>query len=78
MTQRALVWSYLNVHEKITRWDAFIDLGIAELSARIGEVEAEYGVDIPRKYIEVTARNGNKVRVMQYGKPVPRQPPESP
>lgn len=65
MTQKVDIIEYLQTHQSITRWEAFTYLGIAELSSRIGELTAE-GFEIPRKSIEVTARNGRKVRVMQY------------
>ena len=70
MSQRQELWSYLNVHGSITRWQAFRDLGVAELSSRIGEIERERGVKIPRKRIEVMARNGRMCRVTEYGRPV--------
>lgn len=65
MTQKVDVIEYLRTHGSITRWEAFQYLGIAELSSRIGELTAE-GFVIPRKSIEVIARNGRRVKVMQY------------
>ena len=35
-TQKQLVLDYLMEHGKLTRWTAFIELGVAELSSRIG------------------------------------------
>jgi hypothetical protein len=68
MSQKADLVDYLNRHGSITRAHAFLELGIAELSSRVGELEAE-GFVVPREMIEVTARNGRKCRVMQYQRP---------
>lgn len=67
-TQKESVLHWLKTYGKLTRWTAFQELGIAELSSRIGELESD-GWLIPRKMITVRARNGRKVRVMQYGQP---------
>ena len=67
-TQKIDIIEWLKSHGKLTRASAFYELGICELSSRIGELEAE-GFKIPRKMIEVTARNGRKARVMQYRTP---------
>lgn len=64
-TQKQSVLYWLQTYGKLTRWTAFSELGIAELSSRIGELQQD-GWLIPRKMIEVRARNGRKVRVMQY------------
>jgi len=68
-TQKQLVLDYLMEHGKLTRWTAFIELGVAELSSRIGELEQE-GWLVPRGMVVVTARNGRKVSVMEYHEPI--------
>jgi len=68
MSQKADLLEYLNANGKITRLNAFTELGIAELSARVIDLEAE-GYVVPRRMTEVTARNGRKCRVMQYRRP---------
>ena len=65
MTQKSDIVQYLKDKGSITRWEAFTYLGVAELSSRIGELTAE-GFEIPRKTIEVVARNGRRVKVTQY------------
>ena len=65
MTQKADLLDYLQHNGSITRLEAFRDLGIAELSSRIGELEAN-GYVIPRRRIVVTARNGRRCNVTQY------------
>ena len=72
-TQKELVLDWLKRHQKLTRWTAFRELGIAELSSRIGEIEAD-GWLIPRTMIEVTARNGRKAKVMEYRTPQKIEP----
>lgn len=65
MTQKADLLRYLAKGHKVTRSTAFIELGIAELSSRIGELEAD-GWHIDRKRKTVTARNGRRCQVMEY------------
>lgn len=69
VSQKCDVIEYLRRHGSITRWQAFRDLGIAELSARICELTRE-GFDIPRETVPVVARNGRVVRVTEYRAPV--------
>ena len=68
-SQKTEVLRYLQQHGKMTRADAFYKLGVAELSSRIGELEKE-GWEIPRQRASFTARNGRKVQVMEYGRPI--------
>ncbi len=69
MTQKVEIIEYLKQHGAITRWLAFRDLGVSELSSRIGELERE-GFEIPRETVTVEARNGRRVKVTQYRAPV--------
>jgi len=57
--------SALIAGKKITRLSAYTDLGIFELSSRIGELEKE-GVVIDRRRITVYNRYGEKTNVMEY------------
>ena len=68
MTQKTDVAEWLMNKGTLTRLEAFTELGVAELSARIIDLESE-GYEIPRKTVEVTARNGRKARVTQYQRP---------
>ena len=65
MSQKTDIVEYLREYGTLTRSEAFHHLGVAELSSRIGELTKE-GFEIPRKTIEVTARNGRKSKVTQY------------
>ena len=67
-TQKQDVLDFLLRYGRMTRLDAFRELGVAELSARIIEIE-EDGWVIPRETVTVTARNGRKARVTEYRKP---------
>lgn len=66
MTQREEVLQYLRTHGSITRMESFINLGITELSSRIGEIERIDNIRIDRTPITVKARNGRSVKVMKY------------
>ncbi len=68
MSQKADIIEWLKRHGTLTRAQAFRELGVAELSSRIGELETE-GFEIPRKMIAVVARNGRRARVMEYRTP---------
>ena len=64
MNQKTKVYEYMRSHGSITRRDAAF-LGVMELSSRIIELE-RMGIDISRERIEVTDREGNKIKVMKY------------
>jgi len=64
MNQKMKVYEFMQRNGHITRRDAAF-LGVMELSSRIIELE-RMGVDISRERIEVTDREGNKIRVMKY------------
>jgi len=68
-TQKQLVMDHLNKHGKLTRATAFTELGVCELSSRIGEIEAD-GWLVPRAVVKVTARNQRTVKVMEYHQPM--------
>jgi hypothetical protein len=66
-TQRDRLQDHFNNGGKVTRLTAFIDLGICELSSRIGELEKS-GFPIHRQMIHIVNRYGETVRVMEYRK----------
>ena len=66
MTQREEVLRYMQQMGSITRMESFIQLGITELSSRIGEIERIDNIRIDREPITVKARNGRAVKVMKY------------
>ena len=68
MSQAGDILDYLNRNGSITRAEAFYELGIAELSARIIDLEGK-GHAIPRERIQVEARNGRKCTVTKYLQP---------
>lgn len=68
MTQKVDVIEYLKNHGSITRMEAFLELGVCELPARIIELEHE-GFVIPRTEVKVPARNGRQVKVTRYERP---------
>lgn len=65
-SQRHEVLQYMREHGSITRMESFIQLGITELSSRIGEIERIDNICIDREPITVKARNGRAVKVMKY------------
>ena len=65
MTQVQRLKQALDNGAKITRLDALIDLGIFELSARIGELE-KMGHKFTKQRIKVTNRFGESVTVVEY------------
>lgn len=73
MSQIQDILNYLERNGSITRLQAFTDLGVAELSARIIDLEQK-GFHIPRKRIQVTARNGRKCHVTKYQRPLIQYP----
>lgn len=64
-TQKEEVLSYLREHKTIDRALAWSELGIAELPARICELEKE-GYIFNKKRIPFTSRLGNKSFYMEY------------
>lgn len=68
MSQKCDVIEYLRRHGSITRMEAFRELGVCELPARIIELERE-GFVIPRRDVHVLARNGRRCKVTQYRTP---------
>lgn len=65
MTQKDMVLDYMNQYGSISTLEAFRDLGITRLSARIFELK-EKGVHIGSKWTTAKNRFGKKVAFMTY------------
>lgn len=56
---------YLRKNGSITRYDAFIECGVAELASRIGELEAA-GICFSRRREEYKDRYGDRHHYTRY------------
>ena len=65
MTQRDSIITYLLTHGSITTAEAFSELGITRLSARMKEI-IDSGVKITKSSEEVKNRYGETARVIRY------------
>lgn len=65
MTQRDEVVKYIQTNGSITRLEAFLDLGIAELPARICELK-ERGYKFNEERVPFTTRLNKKSSYMKY------------
>lgn len=65
MTQCEKIKNYMNHFGSITTMEAFVDLGITRLSARIMEIERQ-GIKIDRKTEYSKNRFGDKVHYTRY------------
>lgn len=86
MSQNSRLLTYLEQHGDITRGEAFMELGIANLWARVLELEAR-GWKFDRKSVQVPVRGGGYTTVTRYtlvgqpgqgASPRPVQPPSAP
>jgi hypothetical protein len=73
MTQPERLQAHLDTLQPITRLSALTELGIFELSSRIGEL-TKSGYPIQRQMITVVNRWGESIRVMEYKKKVEKLP----
>ena len=64
MTQEEMVLDYMKEYGSITSWEAFAELGITRLSAKIFELRKEY--DISDETISKVNRYGAKVHFKKY------------
>lgn len=64
-TQNELVLEYLQAYGSITSLQAFNDLGVTRISARIFDLKAE-GHHIEDEFISVPRRNGERAQVKKY------------
>lgn len=67
-TQKQDLLNYLATHSQITRMEAFNQLGICELPARICELEQD-GYRFDKGWKKGRAANGRKWCVRTYGSP---------
>lgn len=67
-SQKQDILDWLNQHGSLTRMEAFDNLGICELSSRIGELERD-GWVFPREPLRGTGRNGRAWTVTKYLRP---------
>lgn len=65
MTQKEAIMQYLDDFHSISSMEAFRDLGITRLAARIADIEKD-GVIFDRKREAVTNRYGEKVYFTRY------------
>lgn len=56
---------YLHIHGSITRVEAFIELGITELSSRVNEINSE-GVKIISSWEQSVNKYDEKIRYKRY------------
>ena len=64
-TQRDRVLSYIQEFGSITRRESFVDLGVVELSSRIGELES-MGYQFNRETETSKNRDGDSVSYTRY------------
>lgn len=65
MTQAERVMAYIGEFHSISSWEAFRDLGITRLAARIADLESE-GVHFDRKREAVKNRYGEQTYYTRY------------
>lgn len=65
MTQAEKVMAYISEHQSISSWEAFRDLGITRLAARIADLERD-GVHFNRKREAVKNRYGEQTYYIRY------------
>ena len=64
-TQRDRVLDYIRRFGSITSWQAYSDLGITQLAARLFELK-EQGYEFTKKRIETVNRLGEKTHYDEY------------
>lgn len=64
-TQKEQVLRYLKTHAYITRIESFYELGVCELSSRIGELEND-GYKFNRQPVTIKNANGVTVTIKKY------------
>lgn len=72
ITQKQRIIDYINKFGSITTLDAFMDLGITRLSARIAEMEQD-GIVLNRAWESNKNRFGETVRYVRYSFPEKQQ-----
>lgn len=59
------IYQYMALHNGITQAEAFLELGVGRLGARIFEIK-NYGVPIQTEMIKVTKKDGSEAHVARY------------
>ena len=59
------IYQYMALHNGITQAEAFLELGVGRLPARISDIKA-VGVPISRQMIKVTKKDGSNAWVARY------------
>lgn len=65
MTQTEKVYEYINKHGSITSLEAYTELGITQLGARIFEMKRA-GMQIKKTPLKIKNRNGEEIRIVAY------------
>lgn len=65
-TQCDRLLSYLETHTAITPMDAWNDLGIYRLGARVWDLKHKRGLNITKQMVSVPNRFGETCKVAQY------------
>lgn len=65
MTQKDRVKKYIEDYGSVSSWEAFRDLGITRLAARIADIEAE-GIQVKRAREAVKNRYGETTYITRY------------
>lgn len=66
MTDRQIIFEYLQTHDSITTLQAFNKFGISRLSAVIYDLRHKKHLNIEREMIEVYKRGERTARVARY------------
>ena len=56
----------MRLGNSLTCREAFIEMGTTCLNTHISEISKKFGLEIPRKWVDVTTRYGKKVKVYEY------------
>lgn len=65
MKQSELILKYIEDFGSISSWEAYQDLGVTQLGARIFELEKQ-GVEFHREMVRTTNRRGEPTHYMKY------------
>ena len=60
------ILNHMRLGNSLTSREAFIEMGTTCLNTHISEISKKFGLEIPRKWIDVTTRYGKKVKVYEY------------
>ncbi|HIS62332.1 MAG TPA: hypothetical protein IAC14_08845 [Candidatus Scybalomonas excrementigallinarum] len=66
MTQNEMIYDYLKKNGSITTYEAFTELFITRLSARIYDIKKMYNLDIKEEWITKKNRYGKSCSFKKY------------